>query len=240
MNPLKAVYRWYEYPHRLLALRTVLRRPGATVLDVGCGNHSPALTKKYFPHCVYHGLDCTRWNRDAADDRAMDRFFDIDLEFPERLAALPENAYDAIVCSHVLEHVGQPYAVAEQLVRRLKAGGTMYVECPSPRSRAFPRARDGWCGIRGCLNFYDDPTHRTLVDLGELSARMRRRGYAVGRPRQRSLWRRWLFLPAYVAAGMLCRGYVPASVVWDVTGFAQYVVVRRPCPAGVVPGEEVL
>ena len=35
MNPLKTLYRWFEYPHRFWALRAVLRRPGATLLDVG-------------------------------------------------------------------------------------------------------------------------------------------------------------------------------------------------------------
>jgi hypothetical protein len=36
-----------------------------------------------------------------------------------------------------------------------------------------------------------------------------------------------VLLPAYALAGLVLRGYVPASVVWDVTGFAEYLVARR-------------
>jgi hypothetical protein len=227
MTLLTRVRRWFELPPRLLHLRRVLARPGARVLDVGCGNHSPALTKQFFPQCVYHGVDSGRWNRDAADDQAMDRFFDLDLEQPSQLDAVPEAAYDAVICSHVLEHVQDPYGVAARLLPKLAAGGMLYVEVPSPRSLKLPRARHGWLGIKGVLNFHDDETHRAMVDLPRVAALLQARGSVVSSPRYRRLWRRCLLLPAYVAAGLCWRGYVPASVVWDVAGFAQYVVARR-------------
>ncbi len=227
MTALQAVRRWFETPPRFLHSRGALRRPGARVLDVGCGNHSPALTKRYFPRCVYHGIDSSRWNRDAADDAAMDRFFDLDLERPDELDAVEDGAYDAVFCSHVLEHVREPYEVAGKLASKLAGDALLYVEVPSGRSLKLPRARDGWFGIRGVLNFYDDETHRTMVDLPRLRATLEERGCHVSPPRYRRLWRRCLLLPAYVLAGLAWRGYVPASVVWDVTGFAQYVIARR-------------
>jgi 2-polyprenyl-3-methyl-5-hydroxy-6-metoxy-1,4-benzoquinol methylase len=221
------LWRWFELPPRLLHTRRALARPGARVLDVGCGNHSPALTKRHFPRCVYHGIDNSRWNRDAADEAAMDRFFDLDLDDPAQLDRIENGGYDAVICSHVLEHVRDPHALAGRLAGKLAPEGVLYVEVPSRRSLALPRTRDGRLGVKGVLNFHDDETHRTMVDLERLAATLRERGCAVTAPRYRRLWRRLVFLPAYVFAGLLWRGYVPASVLWDITGFAQYVVARR-------------
>jgi SAM-dependent methyltransferase len=227
MTAIGALRRWLEAPPRFLHTRSALGRPGARVLDVGCGNHSPALTKRHFPRCVYHGVDSARWNRDAVDDAAMDRFFPLDLERPDELDVLDDGAYDAIICSHVLEHVSDPYAVAGKLASKLAPGGVLYVEVPSARSLGLPRARDGWFGIRGVLNFHDDETHSTLVDLPRLRGALEAQGFQVPPPRHRRLWRRCVLLPAYALAGLVLRGYVPASVVWDVTGFADYLVARR-------------
>ena len=65
MSLLNAAYRWFEHPHRFLALRELGDSP--TILDVGCGNHSPTLTKKYFPGATYHGVANEEWNLDARD-----------------------------------------------------------------------------------------------------------------------------------------------------------------------------
>lgn len=42
---LRKLYAWFAYPHRFLAVRELLKRPGVLVLDVGCGNHSPRPAK---------------------------------------------------------------------------------------------------------------------------------------------------------------------------------------------------
>lgn len=230
MLVLKALRRWFEFPHRLIATKAALSRPGARVLDIGCGNHSPTLTKAYFPHCVYHGLDRERWNNDAADAAATDHFYPIDLE-SEELDEVGDEQYDVVICSHVLEHLSNPESVATKLARKLKANGMLYIEVPSSRSMKLPRAKDGWFGIRGCLNFYDDETHVTLVDLEEIRALLTKQGYAATEPRYRFLWRRVVFWPLYAATGIALRGYIPASVMWDVTGFAKYIVVTRPSGA---------
>lgn len=235
MNVLRKLYAWFEYPHRFAAVRDVLRRPGCVILDVGCGNHSPSLTRRYFPHCRYEGLDRGRWNRDEADDAAMDRFFAVDLDGPDALAEVPNAYYDVIFCSHVLEHVARPGEVFSRLLTKLRPSGVIYVEVPSPRSVRFPPARHGWLGIKGCLNFWDDPTHRSLVRVEELVERARTQGLLIRRYGKRRLWRRILLLPLYMLAGIVLRGYVPASVVWDAVGFADYLVAERPAVSPAVP-----
>ncbi|NMC20176.1 MAG: class I SAM-dependent methyltransferase [Thermogutta sp.] len=231
-NPLRAwpaaAYRWCAYPHRFVPFRRVLQRPGTRVLDVGCGNHSPTVTKQYFPRCRYEGLDCGRWNRDARDDALMDAFYEIDLDRPELLTAVPSAAYDLVICSHVLEHLRDPWAVIPELARAVKPGGFLYIEVPAERSLRLPRAQDGFLGIRGCLNFADDPTHRGLVSVDRAAELLDRAGLRVVRRGKRFLLRRVILLPLYAAAGLILRGYIPASVVWDVLGFADVLVAERP------------
>ena len=218
---------WLVYPHRIAAVRGWLRADRPRLLDVGCGNGSPTSTRRCLPGCEYHGIDHTRWARSEEDDRNMDRFFDIDLERPQALDAVPDGAYDAVICSHVLEHLSNPEAVLREVLKKVKPGGVLYIEVPSRRSLTLPRARHGWMGIRGCLNFYDDATHKTLVDLSMVARILSDSGFRVGATRPRRMWRRVWLLPVYMAGGLLMKGYIPAAVLWDVTGFAEYLTAVR-------------
>ncbi|MGQ9769637.1 MAG: class I SAM-dependent methyltransferase [Thermogutta sp.] len=228
MNVCGRIYRWFEYPHRFHAVRHILCRPGIKILDVGCGNHSPSLTKRFYPQCHYTGLDRDRWNRDEDDDALMDEFYTIDLEKPHELIRIPNDNYDIIFCSHVLEHVTQPQAVLERLIPKLRAGGAIYIEVPSSRSLRLPKARNGWMGIRGCLNFFDDPTHKAPVPMTDIVKTLSAAGLEVHQVGRRFLWRRVILLPFYAIAGLILRGYIPASVVWDILGFADVVMAMRP------------
>lgn len=223
---VRRLYDWFMYPHWLVSVRKFLRSERPRLLDVGCGNHSPRTAKRYLPLCEYHGLDRARWNRDAADDRCMERFFDVDLEDLRALDQVPDGYYDAVICSHVLEHVADPYGVAHRLTAKLKPGGVLYVETPSARSLSLPRAKNGWWLIRGCLNYYDDESHRTFVDLRQLATELQAGGLRVFGPRRRRLWRRIWCLPVYILAVLIVKRFIPASIVWDVAGFADVLVAQ--------------
>lgn len=232
MHMRHSTYKWLTYPHRLAAIRPYLPRRAPVLLDVGCGNHSPSITRRYLPDCTYHGLDCDRGNVDGQDERAMDRFFAVDLEDPGGLEAVPDEHYDAVICSHVLEHLRDPYGAAERLASKVRPGGVLYIETPSKRSLRLPSARGGGMGIRGCLNFRDDASHRTVVDLRRVAVFLGRKGWRLRGPRRRWMWRRVLLLPFYAAGTLLVKGFVPASILWDVTGFADALLARRRRRAG--------
>jgi len=214
-------------PHGVIEVRRFISCRTPRILDVGCGNHSPKNTKRYLPRCEYHGVDIRRMNRDAEDDRCMDRFFDVDLNFPAQLAVIPDGSYDVVICSHVLEHLDKPYVVAGKLAEKVNVGGMLFFEVPSVRSLRLPRAADGWLGVRGCLNFFDDDTHKTLVDIDDVAEVVVLKGLTVRRVGPRRLWRRVFLLPLYVAACVAVKGFVPASVLWDVMGFARILVAVR-------------
>lgn len=228
MSLLDNLYRWFELPHRIQAIFSHLGRAPDTVLDAGCGNHSPTLTKKYFPCATYHGIDVSAWNNTSTDVSNTDHLFTIDLENTAALLnTIPSGFYDAVICSHVLEHLANPYDTLSALAQKVREGGVMYIESPNSRSLRLPSARRSFLGIHGCLNFYDDPTHKTLVDMREAEATTTAQGLTTLALGQRRLKRRIVLLPLYMAAGIATRGYVPASVVWDVAGFADCLVAMR-------------
>lgn len=49
-----------------------------------------------------------------------------------------EPLYDAIVCSHVVEHLAEPLPVLERLIRNLRPGGAIYVEVPVEVVKRMP------------------------------------------------------------------------------------------------------
>lgn len=219
---------WLSMPPRLVVLNHILSLPGVQVLDVGCGNHSSSLTKQFFPDCEYHGVDRARWNHNHADIQAAASMFWCDLDCASEVSRIPNGRYQVILCSHVLEHLHHPYELLSELVKKLSPGGSLYIEVPSDRSLTLPAAASGRWGVKGCLNYHDDPTHITHVDLRVAAARLQGLGLAVTGPFRRRLLRRVCLLPLYALAGVLMRGYVPASVLWDVTGFADYLVATSP------------
>ena len=49
-----------------------------------------------------------------------------------------EPTYDAIICSHVVEHLAEPLPIVRELVRNLRPGGVIYVEVPVEMVEAMP------------------------------------------------------------------------------------------------------
>ena len=81
-------------PHRFREVRRRYGRRPFRLLDVGAGNHSASLAKRWFPGCHYAGIDRDRnYHNDAADFAAMDEFFEMDLTRLE-FGAIPDAGYD--------------------------------------------------------------------------------------------------------------------------------------------------
>lgn len=113
---------------------------GQRVLDLGCGRgrHMHALYWHETPLNVV-GLDLSHGEVKAA----LDGFFDLPPPEPasDRRSAVvlagdaarlpfPDNSFDRIICSEVLEHVPDPDAVLEEISRILKPGGLFIASVP--------------------------------------------------------------------------------------------------------------
>ena len=62
-------------PMKFRMVRNRLITPAPRILDIGCGNGSPTVTKRWFPACHYAGADIQRYKLSDADMAAMDEFF---------------------------------------------------------------------------------------------------------------------------------------------------------------------
>ncbi len=133
-----------------------------TLLDVGCGDHSPSMTKYYFSNCKYHGADIVEdYNLNLNDRKLMDAFYLVNTE-GAGYENIQDNYYDVVVMNHVIEHMKYPQKILSQIVRKVAYGGLILIAFPSEKSLSFPSANVG------TLNFSDDISHIYLPSLNEL------------------------------------------------------------------------
>jgi len=97
-------------PHCPMKFQYVRRRlssPSLRILDIGCGNHSPSTTKRWFPGCHYTGADIERDNNSDQDVAAMDAFYLLGTD-GSGYAAIPDGSYDS-GCSLLEAEAGRIY-----------------------------------------------------------------------------------------------------------------------------------
>jgi len=189
------------------------------LLDVGCGNHSPSVTKKWFPRAHYFGIDKGIYNNSEEDLALMERFFSIDLTKTD-LSDIPNNFFDLIICSHIIEHLPNSLDVIKDLSQKLKPKGKIYVEFPSVKSLGFPSAH-------GTLHFCDDNTHIRLYSIKDVANAFLESGICVKKAgTSRDILRAFLFLftlPYQLLFFIKHRKMNVKYGIWDFFGFAQFV-----------------
>ncbi|HUO53720.1 MAG TPA: methyltransferase domain-containing protein [Rhodoblastus sp.] len=143
-----------------------------TLLDVGCGNNSPSWTKQHLPEWRYVGLDIGDYNQ--TEPNLADEYI---LTTPERFCdaiELHENSVDVVVSSHNLEHCFDRSRALLAMARSLRSNGRMYLSFPCHDSVDFPGFRDG------CLNYYDDTSHRDEPpDFGSVISALTKEGLRI-------------------------------------------------------------
>ena len=104
--------------------------PPQRVLDVGCGaGDNAALLRERYPGVVVDGITKSHAEAELAA-RHLDRRWVFDIERP--VWPEPElGRYDALIFSHVLEHLREPSRVLARFARLLGAGGSVYVAVPN-------------------------------------------------------------------------------------------------------------
>jgi SAM-dependent methyltransferase len=175
LRPLERFKKWVgrHYWH-LYSKDTFLRSlpPQPQVLDVGCGNNSPKLIKTWRPDCYYVGLDVGDYNQDVTPDSIADKYI---LSSPEGFApaieAMHEN-FNAVISSHNIEHCDDPDRTLKAMLNALKIGGRLYLSFPSEASVRFPSRV-------GTLNFYDDPTHRHVLNFKQTRETIEHAGFRI-------------------------------------------------------------
>lgn len=145
--------------------------PQANILDVGCGNNSPAKTKSLLPQSSYTGIDIQDYNQ-TEPNVADEYIIASPARFAEVLAKLPSR-YDAVISTHNLEHCQNREAVLTTMLDRVKTGGYLYLSFPCSESVGFPSRT-------GTLNYYDDGSHvGPPPDFDAIISKLKASGFEV-------------------------------------------------------------
>ncbi len=207
-------------PHKFRFLPSSFKAGSFNLLDVGAGSHSATKTKSMYPNCQYYGIDISKeYENDEADFKAMSGFYQMDLtalKFDE----IPNDFFDVIMMSHIIEHLHNGDKVIAGLLPKLKKGGYIYIEYPAERSTRLPK-------MKRTLNFYDDPTHVRIYSVPEVKGILKQNGMEVLRGTTRRYWPYIALLPITLVTETIKYGFVPGGVFWDITGFAEYVFARK-------------
>lgn len=194
-----------------------IKKESIMLLDVGCGNKSPSITKSLFPTIEYYGLDKEEYNITENDKQILkDHFFNCDLDNLEDLdKVLPDSMFDFVIMNHVIEHTRNGLKILEILSKKIKPGGGIYIEFPSVKSLSLP-------SMKGTLNFCDDPTHVRVYTIPEICNVLLDNGFKIVKAGRRRNIFRILVMPLLVLRGIIDNRYMEASIFWDLFGFADF------------------
>jgi len=141
-------------------------KPGARVLDVGCGRGVLLGALADFGFEV-HGVEISAEAVRGADPRA-----DIRIARDLADAHYPKDRFDEVIIWHVLEHLGDPRGALEEVYRILAPGGRLVVAVPN-----FASAQARWTGA--AWFHLDLPRHLFQFPLAGLRDLLRQTGFAV-------------------------------------------------------------
>ena len=207
-------------PFRLKTLGKYTDKKDLKILDVGSGSHSSTITKKWLPNCHYTGVDRdVSYDNTEEDVQNMDEFFQLDLTELD-YSKIPDDTYDIIIMSHVIEHLYNGDKVLPLLCKKLKKGGLFYIEFPCEASASFPSKKE-------TLNFFDDNTHVRIWSIKEVANIFMSEGFNVKMAGKNRSWINIALMPIKIPLQLIAKGYVRGGVYWDWYGFADYLVAEK-------------
>jgi ubiquinone/menaquinone biosynthesis C-methylase UbiE len=104
--------------------------PGSHVLDVGAG---PCHYKPLFSHCHYFAQDFAKYEgsiHGPLADKGQWSYGKLDFISDATCLPLPDQSFDAILCTEVIEHVPEPITVIHELGRILRPGAKILMAAP--------------------------------------------------------------------------------------------------------------
>lgn len=153
---------WPRSPH--VAAFTRLLPPGASVLDIGCGNGVPVARSLAAAGFAVTGVDVSEEQVRRAREAVPRGSF---LVGDVRAVVLPESAFDAALCIYSLDHVPHDDhpEVYERIAQWLRPGGHVLVAI---EDADVPGVVHEWLGAPSYFSSYAASEERRLVELAGL------------------------------------------------------------------------
>lgn len=119
---------WSDGQRRFLRLTLRDAPRTARVLDCACGDGAGLAELRELGFSSVFGVELC----EEKATRARESGFPVTLADMHELGCFPDAAFDAIVCSHTLEHAYDPGRVLVEFLRLLAPEGTLHVVLPYP------------------------------------------------------------------------------------------------------------
>lgn len=100
-------------------------KPGSRVLDVGAGT---CPYRKLFSHCEYKTHDFKQY--EGVKLGGSNNYGDIDFVSDLTAIPVPDDSFDVVICTEVLEHVPDPASALKEMSRITKPGGLLILTAP--------------------------------------------------------------------------------------------------------------
>jgi 2-polyprenyl-3-methyl-5-hydroxy-6-metoxy-1,4-benzoquinol methylase len=148
-GPVETQNRIYKN-HGNAPLLALLDNEPRRVLDVGCGaGDNAGLIKAKYPMCEIHGVTHSAAEAEIAKQWMTACWvFDIEKELPGQLSAM---RFDAVIFSHVLEHLRDPAVILNKFAHLVPRGGCVIIAVPNTLSWAMR-----WQFLRGNFEYRSD------------------------------------------------------------------------------------
>jgi SAM-dependent methyltransferase len=167
---------WYFHP-RFRFFKTVMAN--AKLLDVGANNGGLSQWRGW---STPNRSDISMYGVDLARGSFADHYADWESgDLDDAMPDFPGVMFDAVLCSHLIEHIQHPAKLIGWMGARTNLGGRLYLEWPNITSLALPQrdelAAAGWPVM--ISNFHDDYTHRDLPMLRDIALLVENAGFSI-------------------------------------------------------------
>jgi SAM-dependent methyltransferase len=211
---IKKIFRGFEPPSRFFYSLS----PKAKVLDIGCGPGDNGLVlRSIHPEIELYGID-------LLPKSEIPEFYNYSpVNLDEGRLPYPDEFFDAILFTHVIEHLRSPPILGKEIKRVMKKNAWLYVETPNWTSVLVPSFRF-FRDQHGPLNFYDDPTHlRPWSKQSLFEYLFQACGLYMVKTGTVRNWLRLPFDPIIIFLGFLTRhrSYIISSF-WNLYGWCIY------------------